>query len=542
MGPVRNWSGLEAPDHGSWLLDHAEGLGFNAILFSPFQITSNAQTFKHNAVQSGSLYAIRDHFALDPEFSAGSAELDRDHLRHFTDLAKQKNIRVFADLVFNHIALDHPLVQEENAAIRAIIDSSHKSGKPLKPILIPGENGEQKIIGVAYEDKGPRQLMFKFARTMDLQALTPLNFTGTTGHDTVQINYDSPEAYDFFIRGKDGKPGYWKQVIDYFIDAGFDAFRCDLAYRVPAGWWQELISYAHEKIPDTVFMAETLGGSAQQIEALGQARITQNGKDRPAFDLGMISNHWWDFISGWLWQEEKPRLARMAHFGGAAAPDNHDTQNTVAGFCAEKFSNAGKYPQLMDEQRKQNIISDICLRNYAVSVLIANSAIMQMGYEYCKEKQNEVFRGWSSPQDWKSLLSERGDEDHPLNISERIRRINALKEALNVENCRVVVKDCSLDGDPRLVKIQCSYIDVDTNEETASIVMLVNKKPQHGPIRVTEQQMEDTKNRCLDRLVLGEGDITDRTAIHEIMILHTPVKTKGPAPAVSRAPCPQPAL
>src|SRR5690606_16940794 len=148
----------------------------------------------------------------------------------------------------------------------------------------------------------------------------------------------------FFIDGKEGKKGYWKQVIDWYGDAGFNNFRCDVAYNLPPGWWEELIAHAHSKWPETVFLAETLGGTSEQIERMGEARINVRGKDRPAVDLSMLSNHRWNFHQDWLPKEEMPWLGRATPFGGSGAPENQDTKNTVPGFCSSKFQVLSRYP------------------------------------------------------------------------------------------------------------------------------------------------------------------------------------------------------
>src|SRR4051812_37334107 len=87
VGPIAEWSGLNKP---SELLKDAEDMNFNAIWFSPMHETSQVEKQMHGQKVRGSLYAIRNHFNLDPEFSTGSDSEDIRHYRHFTETAQKK--------------------------------------------------------------------------------------------------------------------------------------------------------------------------------------------------------------------------------------------------------------------------------------------------------------------------------------------------------------------------------------------------------------------------------------------------------------------
>lgn len=545
VGPVSDWSGMDAPDGASWLVDHAKSMNFNSLWLSPFFETTRLKA----AVPEGhpadnSLYATRNHGVFDPEFSATKiagprgAEtpetlaaidaLDSAHLKHFTAQADKAGIRVMADLVFNQFAADHPLVLEENAKLAAIL-ATLPAGE--KPALITAEttsltgSKDTEVVGISYQENGAqKEFRFKFARDEDLNGL---DWRLVKGNETSQINFASPAAREFFIDGTDGKPGYLKGVIDWYLDHGFKDFRCDIAYRLPADWWQELITHARNRLPDAGFMAETLGAPDAAMKKMAQIKtIDANGKERPGFDLGMVSNYWWNFTDDWLPLGEAARLRDMAKFGGAASPDNHDTPETLSG----QFRKACLGREKCDES-----VAAIAVRNYAVSAFIANAVYMQMGYEYNKEKQNGVFKNQVTTQDWADLDVRADDPSHPLNIAARIKGINDLKESLGVDNAIARVKEHTAMQDGRLIKLAVEFQDADTGKKIADVVMVLNKKPENGSVTILDSALRDLETGPLKRL-----DSSGETAVsvRDIVIYHTPV-SDAVAPKAAAVPSPR---
>lgn len=545
VGSVASWSGKDAPDGASWLVDHAKSMNFNSIWLSPFFETTQLKA----AVPEGhpadnSLYATRNHGVFDPEFSATKIAgartgetsetlatidaLDSAHLKHFTAEAGKAGIRVMADLVFNQFAADHPLVQDENAKLAAILKTLPTGEKPAlltaeTTTLTGGKDTE--VVGISYKDNGvQKEFYFKFARDEDLNCL---DWRLVKGNETAQINFASPAAREFFIDGTDGKPGFLKGVMDWYLDHGFKDFRCDIAYRLPADWWQELITHARGRLPDAGFMAETLGAPDAAMKKMTQIKtVDANGVERPGFDLGMVSNYWWNFTDDWLPQGEAARLRDMAKFGGAASPDNHDTPETLAG----QFQKACKGKDKCDEN-----VAAIAVRNYAVSTFIANAVYMQMGYEYNKEKQNGVFKDQVTTQDWADLAVRADDPSHPLNIAARIKGINDLKESLGVENCVARVKEHTAMQDGRLIKIAVEFQDADTGRKTADVVMILNKKPENGSVTILDSALRDLETGPLKRL-----DSSGETAVsvRDVVIYHTPV-SDAVAPKPASVPSPR---
>ena len=123
VGHADSWSGKDAPDGRSWLVGHARDMGFNTIWFSPFFKTTDITVTRDSKPVSGSIYAIKDHFALDADFAAENGTND-DHIRHFTAQAAANGLKVMGDMVFNHVARDHPLVLDEEQQLANILQTA----------------------------------------------------------------------------------------------------------------------------------------------------------------------------------------------------------------------------------------------------------------------------------------------------------------------------------------------------------------------------------------------------------------------------------
>ena len=521
VGSIENWSGKDQPDGASWLLDHAASLGLNALWFSPLGQPTSVEKISHGEMRSGSYYAQRDPFRLGDEFSAGKgAAEDLLHLKHFTQKAAEKGMRVYADLVCNHVAADHDLVAGEDKDIRVI--ESEAQGALTK---LYAEDGS--LIGMKWPAPGgDQEYFFKFKRNEDFG----LRIGGPAEDpwsDVAHINYASPEARRFFIFCDSAQKGYFKQVIDWHMDAGFTDFRCDAAYLIPPDCWQSLIAHAQSRKPDTVFMAETLTTETDKVADMRKATQTDAaGQTRPAFDLGMLSLYWWNFLDEWLPKHEVPRLNAMSKFGGAGAPDNHDTENTIAGAARKAFNGAAQ---------ADRHIADISLRDYAVAVLTGNSSYVQMGYEFCNEKQNHVFKGQVTPEDFTHLRKNRMGTD--LDISAGMRLVNDLHESMDVKNCRVAFRDCREMADGAILRLALDYVDVDSGQVKISSVLLLNRRPEEGAVRLPE----DARRALTDAGMLAADMNKNSFEINDISVFHTPLSARdGMAPAAKKTAAPRP--
>jgi len=551
VGRIDRWSGRGRPGGESWILARARALGFNAIWLSPFHEPTRIGKDKDGRRETGSIYAIRDHFRIGRPFASGrGAAEDSAHLKHFTARARRQGMTVFADLVFNHVAADHPLVAEEDAQIAALrrwanagADAGADAGSgrgltvlhraadgtvnehgdgPAIGARLAGGAGPEMLAGRLDHGTGAPVFWFRFQRQPDL-CRTVAGPAEDPWTDAAPVNYDSPEGMRFFVTGP---AAYWKRQIDWYLDHGFTGFRCDVAPRVPPRIWSELAAHSRRRAPELPFLGETLG-QGTLIDEMAAARVPDGkGGDRPAFDLGMIAAYAWDFEGRWLIDEEIPRIERMARAGAAAFPDSHDTPETVAGH----FLRA-----LPDGPDRQAAVARICRRNYALAALIANSTIMQMGYELGKPGQNHVFEGADGPEAWARLRRAR-PRGHPLDLSRDIAAINQLKARLGMERCRVVPREMGSLAGGRLTRLTLDLVDIETGTHRHTLRLALNRRPEDGPVRLdrhTRTALTADGGAALVRTDLP-GDSaggSDRDAVADVVIFHSPL---APAPRPGR--------
>src|ERR1700746_3722318 len=80
-------------------LPRIAAMGFNAVYVNPF----------HYPGFSGSLYAVKDYYRLNPRFRGSERDDDDTLLRGFTDAAGDYGLRVMMDLVVNPRSKDSEL-------------------------------------------------------------------------------------------------------------------------------------------------------------------------------------------------------------------------------------------------------------------------------------------------------------------------------------------------------------------------------------------------------------------------------------------------
>jgi starch synthase (maltosyl-transferring) len=233
---------------------------FNWIYVNPF----------HFPGFSGSLYAVKDYYRLNPPFRGSSYENDESLIRDFVESAGARGVDVMMDLVINHTSKDS---------------------------VLTGERPEW------FMRDAEGQLVSPFAVDPD----DPDNVT--TWGDLAEIDFTLRPERDSMIE-------YWCNLVRYYVRLGIRGFRCDAAYKVPADVWRPVIQAAHEENPDVLFFAETLGCRLDEVEALRPAR----------FDYFFNSSKWWDFKGDWLLEqyEQFRRIAPSVSF-----PESHDTPRLV---------------------------------------------------------------------------------------------------------------------------------------------------------------------------------------------------------------------
>lgn len=252
VGPIEAWS-----RH----LPRIAAMGFDWVFVNPFHLPGI----------SGSLYAVRDYYRLNPQFGDGPpADADR-RLAAFTAEAGRHGLGVMMDLVINHTAIDHPWVTE-----RAQWYVQGEDGKVQSPFAVD-PNDPSKV---------------------------------TVWGDLAEIDYIERPERDAIIEE-------WRRLVRHYADLGFGGFRCDAAYKVPAAVWAAVAAAAREVRPDALLAAETLGCRLDEVEALAGG----------GFDYLFNSSRWWDFRRPWLLDQYE----QFRHIAPSIAfPDSHDTPRLAA--------------------------------------------------------------------------------------------------------------------------------------------------------------------------------------------------------------------
>ena len=244
-------------------LPRIAAMNFDWVYLNPFQTSGF----------SGSLYATKDPFSLDPRFRPHNANTasrkDAALVGDFVKAANEQGMRVMCDLVIAHTSRDAPLAEDEPRLYRREAD-----GELLSPTVTDPRTGE-------------------VTRWGDLASLA-WNEPGAVGPLT----------------------DYWDKVIADLQALGVSGFRADAAYMVPLDVWRTLIERARSRDAGTVFMAEALGCPIKEAASISGL-----------FDMTMNSFCWWDGRESWF-------LDQQRIFGPGATtvafPESHDTARFAA--------------------------------------------------------------------------------------------------------------------------------------------------------------------------------------------------------------------
>ena len=247
FGPIPAWE-----EH----LDRIADMGFTWIYLNPINTPG----------LSGSLYAVKDYYAINPLLLPASGEDPEKALIRFLKAAERRKIRVMLDLVFNHTAIDSPLTVQHRDWFA--VDEDGRIKNPF--------------------------------------AIDPADTTKiTVWGDLAELEYWPPPD-------PEGLRHFWDQVISYYLRLGFTGFRADAAYKVPGDFWGLLIGEARAIFPEVRFFAETLGC---RLSELGQLRTA-------GFDFIYNSSKWWDFKADWCLDQYN----RFRHLAPSISfPESHDT-------------------------------------------------------------------------------------------------------------------------------------------------------------------------------------------------------------------------
>jgi starch synthase (maltosyl-transferring) len=240
-------------------------MGFNWVFVNPF----------HYPGFSGSLYAVKDYYRLNPIIQGVSKRSNDELIAGFAAAAEKRGLSVMMDLVVNHTAKDSVLAQEHPEWFEREADGSLRS--PF--------------------------------------AVDPDTHKKTVWADLAEIDYrDRPERAKLIE--------YFADVTRHYAGLGIRGFRCDAAYKVPKVVWRKLIQAGRKVRADAVFAAENLGGMLEEVEALRSS----------GFDYMFNSSKWWDFRQDWLLQqyEQFRSIAASVSF-----PETHDTPRLAADLAGQ---------------------------------------------------------------------------------------------------------------------------------------------------------------------------------------------------------------
>ena len=245
-GPVAGWQSL---------LPNIARMGFDWVFVNPF----------HYPGFSGSLYAVKDYFALHPVLQGDSVDAPDTLVASFVAAAESHGLKVAMDLVVNHTSKDSLLAAEHPEFFEHNEDGSLRSPSAMDPA------DSRKV---------------------------------TVWGDLAEIDYtDRPERGQLI--------GWWKTVVRHYIRVGFRGFRCDAAYKVPSEVWEALIREGRA-CGDVTFFAETLGCRLPEARSLAGA----------GFDFFFNSSKWWDFRAPWLLDQYESFRAIAPSI---SFPESHDT-------------------------------------------------------------------------------------------------------------------------------------------------------------------------------------------------------------------------
>jgi len=252
VGPIPRWE-----QH----LERIAALGFTWIFLNPI----------HTPGLSGSLYAVKDYFGINPLFYPESGQDPEAALVHFLKEAERRGLRVMLDLVINHTAIDSPLTKEH------------------PEWYAKDEQGKIKNPG----------------------AIDPADATKVTiWGDLAELEYWPPPDPEGLLH-------YWDRVLSYYLRLGVLGFRADAAYKIPGDFWTRLIGEARGLEPRVQFFAETLGCRLEEC-----AQLSSSG-----FDFLYNSSKWWDFQADWCLEQYN----RFRHLAPSISfPETHDTDRLAA--------------------------------------------------------------------------------------------------------------------------------------------------------------------------------------------------------------------
>lgn len=322
---------------------------------------------------SGSLYAIKDFYKFNPAFAPAKAEDPHswEPLAAFIKKCHASGLRVMHDLVINHTSIDSDLISE------------HKNWYVIKRCVI--EKGSGRVIR-QFDPDGDAEKHYRCktgSHCIEDHVAHPCAIDPADARK-VTIWGDLAEIDNEHSPDKEGLLAYWKDLVRFYQDLGFDGFRCDAAYKVPPATWQVLIAHARERDPAVLFVAETLGCTLEQMQATVEA----------GFDYIFSSSKWWDLAQPWCVEQYNQF---RAHAPSISFPESHDTKRLAA------------------ETEKRQDVQEL---RYLIAAFFSAGVMIPIGFELGYTRQLNVVKTRPTDRD-----------PAAFNISDFITKVNAFKRS-----------------------------------------------------------------------------------------------------------------
>lgn len=348
-------------------LDRIVDMGFTWVFINPI----------HYSGFSGSLYSIKDYYAYHLSVSPEGEDAETA-LRDFIGQAHSRGLRVMVDYVINHTAIDSILVDRHPDWYQR-----DKYGNIKNPCVMEGD----KVTAV----------------WGDLAEIDNLN---------------SPD--------RDNLWQYWIQLAEHYIQLGFDGFRCDAAYQVPAELWEHIISDIKAKKTDAMFFAETLGCELDDTKRLIEA----------GFDVIFNSSKWWNFDVTETWCL-KQNNATASFVPSISFPESHDTVRLA-----------------QEEHDDWNWIKT----RYLFSSIFSEGVMAPIGFEYGFHKKLDVVQ--TNPSDWEEVC---------YDLSDYIRQCHDLKKKYPIFQEDAQITPCESSNENVTVLLKQS------NHSNDQAIILINR-------------------------------------------------------------------
>ncbi len=354
-------------------------LDFNWIYLNPFQYSGF----------SGSLYSIKDYYGINPMFvNTGSPLSPVLQLKAFVKKCHRLGLNVMMDLVINHTAKDHPFTIERQSWYK-----KNEKGE----IVSPGawENGSWIEWG------------------------------------------DLAEIDNRCSSDREGLWNYWKDLVDFYINAGFDGFRADAAYNIPAELWDILITSGKKRNRDIKFFAESLGCPIDKTIELAGA----------GFDFIFNSSKWWNYRDGWLLEqyEKTMNIAPSVSF-----PESHDTLRLA-------FESGGRI--------------DLIRQRAVFTAFFSSGWMIPAGFEYGFLKKPDVVK--TLPSDWENVN---------IDLTGFIREINSFRKKYEIFNRETSMEPVDL-GPQRDIMM---LVKTDLKYNESALIMINRSGSVHYSITPSE--------------------------------------------------------